>query len=574
MNKQLRQILDFLNPFNLIRVLRFGLMTFNNWRRGRYKKLDAIIFKIPAEMPALPEKRSFIQRQISGEPPMSLYELDEAFQRVGDDARVKAVILLLSSLQMGLADLQTLRDSIQRLRAAGKRVVAYAQAYNTAEYYVACACDDILLQPTGELFTLGLARSFVYQADALDALGIKAEAFAITPYKSAAERQTQNQPSPEALAQANWLLDSQFAQITSAMHQARHLSGKIADDLIDDAPHHPAVALERGYITAVLHEEDIPAHVGVAHMMYWKQAEKKLLKQWRRREAKYIAVLRVGGLIVPGESGKPPIDPPIDIPFVGGERAGDLTVVQQVRALQKDENAAAVILFVDSPGGSGFASEAMANALRQLAKTRPVITYMHNVAASGGYYIATPTQRIIAQPGTITGSIGVISMTINTDNAYKKLRLNRVTLQRGKNANLLSDAGGLTDEQRAKMRDFTEYFYAGFLALVAENRGKTAAEIDPIAGGRVWMGEQAIANGLIDELGGLEAAVRHVRTAAELPEHVPVKFVRSKGKPIPPQVAEQANPAAWMRYAIENAQMVYGGHVAYILPFTSMTPRG
>ena len=286
------------------------------------------------------------------------------------------------------------------------------------------------------------------------------------------------------------------------------------------------------------------------HILNWQVANKKLLKKWTKRSDKYMALINVSGMMTPGNSAKPPID--IPIPFIGGERVGDITVVQQVRQVMKDEQAAAVILYINSGGGAVIAGEAMRSALAELAKNRPVVTYMDGVAASGGYYIATPTQWIVAQPGTITGSIGVISAKAVTNGLYEKLHAHRTEITRGANADMMSDFAPFSDSQRLRMRQTIEHIYKHFVELVSTSRHMSYESVDAIAGGRVWTGVQAKANGLVDELGDLKVALAKARSLAKLPDHAPLVMVSGKGKPLPPQLAEKVNPAASLIYMHEN----------------------
>lgn len=204
-------------------------------------------------------------------------------------------------------------------------------------------------------------------------------------------------------------------------------------------------------------------------------------------------------------------------------------MVQQVRALMKDERAAAVVLFIDSGGGAVIAAEAMTSALEALAKTRPLVVYMNGVAASGGYEIATPARWIVAQPGTITGSIGVITAKLVTGGLREKLHAHSVEFTRGANANLFSDNAPFDEAQRAQMRASIVHFYEVFISHVARARGLTVEAVDAVGGGRVWTGAQAITHGLVDELGDVRAAIRKACALADLPDDTPVVIVEKKG---------------------------------------------
>ncbi len=557
MLKSLRKSLSRFRP------LRYIWHSLGNWRRGRARKLDYILLLLPSAMPALPEQRSWMRRRVQGDPPLSLADLDLMFRQIGADPRPQGVILQFRGLALPLADLQSLRQSIIRLRKQGKRVIAYASSYDNRSYYAASACDEIILQPGGLLDTLGLVSQPVFLRSALDAIGVQMDSVAITPFKGALDMFTRDEISPEGREQLNWLLDSQYEILLEGIAEGRCMEMEAVRAMIDTAPHLDKPALEAGYVDALLREEDLAAHLGDAKLRTWDDARKVLLREWRPAASQYVAVLPVSGMMVEGESANPPVDLPI--PFLGGERMGDLTVVKRVRALMQDKSAAAVVLWIDSGGGSMMAVDAMASALRELAKDRPLVAYMNNVAGSGGYYIATPAQWIVAQPGSITGSIGVIMGKAVTGGLYDKLKVQRSSFTRGANATIFSDNTPFDEQQRTQMRAMIEHAYQQFIELVAESRHLTLEAVDAVGGGRVWTGRQALAHGLIDEVGDLKAAVAKARALADLPDSSPAVVVQSKAKAMVPQLAEEASPAAALRYMQENLRAL-SGSVQALMP--------
>lgn len=552
-----------MNPFRLIGR---GWLALANWRRKRYKKLDYILLTLPSSMPALPESRGWLRERFFGTPPLSLWELHEIFERIAGDPRPQGVILVLRGLALSFADLQTLRGMISGLRERGKRVVCYAQLYDTAQYYVASAADQIIMQPGGEMMTMGLRQDVIFLKDTLAAIGVSLDVVAISPYKGAFDQLARSEFSPEGKEQLDWLLDSRYDQIVEGIAAGRKMSAEAVRAMIDTAPHLDDEALAAGYLDAVVHEEGLAAHLNAEHIVPWRDAKRWLIVKQKPGADKHIALLRVAGLMFPGESGKPPADIPVPVPFVGEERAGDLTVVRQVRNLMKDERTAAVVLFIDSGGGAVIAAEAMTSALAELAKSRPLVVYMNGVAASGGYEIATPAQWIVAQPGTITGSIGVITAKPVTGGLREKLYAHSAELSRGANAGIFSDTAPFDEQQRAKVRASVEHFYKQFVRRVALARKMSEEQVDAVGGGRVWTGVQALSHGLVDELGDVRAAIRKARELANLPEHTPVEIVEGKGKLLPPQIAEAATPAAYLSYCLENARAIANGTAQALLP--------
>lgn len=526
--------------------------------------IDYVQFTLPAQIPPLPEQRNIIQQQLIGKPAMSLVELEIAFDRIANDSRPKGVILFLRGFAMSLADLQSLRDVILRLRRRGKRVVCFAQLYTLAEYFVASAADVVLMQPGGYFATTGLLRQQTFLKDALETVGLEVDAIQITPFKSGPDGYTRNKPSKEGEQQQNWLMDSQYQVIVSAIADGRNMSHDEVHKMVDNAPYIDSDALENGFLDGVVMEEGIAGHIEAKDIYLWNQADRLLPLRMPRNPAKYIAVLHASGSIMPGESGKPPVDLPI--PLIGGERVGDITFVQQVRNLMNDDACVALVLYVDSPGGASISAEAMSSALDEFGKKKPIVVYMGSVAASGGFHIATAADYIVAQPGTITGSIGVYSMKFVTNELLKKLKFNPFYYERGKNANIYAPVATFTKEQRQKMRDGIERTYEQFIERVAACRKMKPEEVDKIAGGRVWTGQQALENGLVDELGGLYEALNKARELAKVPEDTPFGIMQKAGKPLPAQVAEQADPAATLRYWQEALDMLSGTHLM-LMPF-------
>ena len=550
---------------SIVHGIQSGVVNLINMQRENMPaKMDYIQFNLPSSMNQLPEHRNIIQQQFLGKTPLSLVEFEESLHRIANDSRPKGVILYIRGFAMSLADLQSLRDSILRFRKRGKQVVVYAQTYGMAEYFIASAADKIILQPGGDLMTVGLMRAQNFLKESLDAIGLQADSVAITPYKGAGDTFTRTEPSKEGEEQFNWLLDSQYQIIVSAIAEGRQMTHDEVREMVNNAPYIGSDALDKGYVDAMVNEEALASHLEVKNIVLWQQADNILPLKMPRDASKYVAVLRAAGAIVPGESQNPPVELPI--PIVGGERMGDITVVQQVRNLMKDERCAALVLYVDSGGGSATASEAMASALDEFGKEKPIVVYMGGVAASGGYYIATPADYIIAQSGTITGSIGVINMKLINNEMLKKLKFNPFYYQRGDNADIFASNSAFTEEQRAKVREGIEYIYEVFIKRVAESRKMKPEEVDKIAGGRVWTGEQALANGLVDENGGLYEAIQKARELAKVSENTPFGIMRGSGKPLPAQIAEQADPAAAMRYYLETVELLSGTNLM-LMPF-------
>lgn len=541
-------------------------VNWNNEQRKKETDLDYVLMNLPQVMPPLPEPRGLLQRRFFGDPPLSQWELSKRLERIAKDSRTKGVILHLRGFAMSLADLQSLRDIILRFRAKGKRVICYAQNYDLATYYVAVAADEVIIQPGGNVFTVGLRQEAVFLKDALAEIGVEFDSIAISPYKGAVDALTRSEISDEGREQLEWLLDSRYNQIVRGIAEGRKLDEEKVREVIDSAPYLDKFAKGVGLIDAVRYEEELLTYLHTEHILSWEQADEKLLLQLRSPSEKYIAVLKIEGMMIPGESVNPP-DSPVPVPVVDDGRVGDITIVQQVRALMQDENVAAVVLFVDSGGGAAIAAEAMYAALNELAQKVPMVVYMNGVAASGGYLVSMTARHIVAQSGTITGSIGVLLSKPIVGDLRNKLRLHAFEFMRGKNADILSTTKPFSDSQRAWLRESIERTYEVFINHVALGREMHPDDVDKVGGGRVWTGEQALEHGLVDTLGGLHEALAKACEFANLPEDAPVALVTGKSKPLGPQVARQANPAAYINFVQDGVQQVANGQPQLLMPF-------
>ncbi|GAC1685277.1 MAG: signal peptide peptidase SppA [Candidatus Dormibacteraceae bacterium] len=529
-------------------------------RRSIGKPPEYILFVLENDLPALPDPPRPIWQRFTVRPRLSVKELGEQFDLITNDPRVKGVVLHLRPVGMPMATLQDLRELVGRIRQSGRRVVAWAPYYTTGTYYLACACDEILLMPAGAVQPLGLATTGMFLRDGLARFGIEADFVQVSPYKSAPDMWSKSHMSPELREQVTSLLDSQQKELLSAIGKGRVLDEKGAQGLVDASPYTDETALEMHAVDAVLPEEQLAERVGQGsgipiRIGTWEQAQKKVRTHAPTlRARKYVAVLRIEGTIIDGRSAKLPFKPPIEIPLVGGDRAGDLTVVRAARQVAGDKRAAGVVLYVNSRGGSATASEAMRQALDVIAARKPLVVVMGPFAASGGYWVSTPGRWIIARPGTITGSIGVFTGKFVTAGMWSKLMFNRETIAFGQHVTMESDERPFTDEEREIVRGQIARIYKLFLERVGKARNMTPDEVHPIADGRVWTGRQAFERKLVDELGGFDAAVRKARTMAGLSDTAPVREARAPKRSIPP--VSVASAQGFVAYLLEGISLL------------------
>ena len=539
-------------PFRYLRWLVGSLVA----RIGRPP--DYVVFILEDDLPALPDAPGPFWQRFIARGHLSLRELGTRFESIGRDPRIKGVVLHLRPVHMSMATLQDLRGLVTELRAKGKRVIAWAPFYTTGTYYLACACDEICLLPGGAVSALGFSTTGLFLAQGLARVGLQADFIQISAYKSAADTLTKSKMSDELRQQIRWLLDSQNAELVGAIAEGRKVEGVAAQHLVDATPCMDDRALEQGLVDSVLSEEQLPVHLGEAATVTfgdWDRARRKMSRPAPRLgRHPYVAIIRIEGTIMDGRSGKPPIQPPIDIPIVGGARAGDLTVVQVARQVADDRRAAAAVLYVNSPGGSSTASEAMREALEVVAARKPLVVAMGPVAASGGYWVSAPGRWIVARPSTITGSIGVLSGKIVTAGLWSKLAINRETIAFGKHTTMESDEKPYTAEERQIVQSMIDRVYSMFLDLVSRSRGIERTELEGVASGRVWTGRQALERKLVDELGGLEAAVSKARSLAGLAADAPAREVHPPKKAAPPRALPTA--AGFAGYLFEGVRLI------------------
>lgn len=458
-----------------------------------------------------------------------------ALGRVADlaiaDPHVTGLLVILRGFGGGMATATGFRDVLLRLRAAGKQVAVHLPlGAGNKETFVAMAASRVLLGPQATLAPLGFASSTRYVKGALDKLGVSADVMARGAYKSAGESLSRDSMSEPQREQLSALLDEMVAALTGSIAAGRNVSEARAKELIDGAPYRARAAIDAGLVDAAAYEDELPALLGspgapaslIEATRYASARAARLMPRVLSRPV--VAIVNVHGAIV----GSGP-------PSLFGERAAsDEHVIGAVRAARLLKRVRAVILHVDSPGGSALASDRMYHELCQLRREKPLVTCMANVAASGGYYVAAATHHIVAQPTTITGSIGVVSARIVAEPLLARLGIVTETLRRGAHAGLLDMGKTLEPGEREALDREIGGIYDAFIEAVAEGRGKPKDAIEAVAQGRVWSGRDAQARGLVDTLGGFETALQLACARAGLEvSDVQVGSIRAWSK-IPP----------------------------------------
>ena len=540
-------------------ALRYVLWAVAEFLRRLRRPPDYVVFILEGAYPELrPPRAGFLRNRLFPDR-FSLQELGEQFQAVRQDPRVAGVILHLHGLKLSAAQAQTIRGFVAQLRSSGKRVVAWSSSYDNIRYYIATAADEILLQTGGDASPLGVRATFIFLADALERAGVKADFIQISPYKSAADPLMRANMSDEMREMSNWLADAYYDDFIQAVASGRKLDEAAAKALVDGAPYTDLQSLDAGVVDKLISEEELSAYLGTgekaARLTTWEAVRKSLLRPAPTARGRYVALIRIEGDIVDGRSQRPPFRSPLPLPLVFNPRAGDLTVVQQARSALADRRAGAVVLYVNSGGGSASASEAMSAALHKLAAKKPLIAAMGSTAASGGYYVSTPAHWVTAQPGTLTGSIGVLSGKVIAAGLMDKLLFHREAINRGRHADFYDAERPFNEEERKTVQEHIERVYDVFLDRVTAARGLTRQAVDNIGGGRVWTGRQALEHGLVDELGGLEAALAKARQLGGLPARAPVRELRELKTQTPPPLPD---PVSIIQYTLEGMEML--GH--------------
>ncbi|MCE9576860.1 MAG: signal peptide peptidase SppA [Deltaproteobacteria bacterium] len=424
---------------------------------------------------------------------------------IARDPDVVGVVVALDGVAAGWATLQDLRGELLRLHAAGKKTFAYLVAGSSRDYWIATACDKIYVDPAGGLRLVGLAGTTLYFKGAFDQLGVQAQFEKIAEYKSAPESYTDVGPSEPALRMRNELYDSIWGQVVSSIAQARHLDGATVQQLVDNGPYTAGDLMKEPRLVDGVGMPDkiselVVKELGGAYTVGSAPATRA--ESW---QLPALAIIYVDGDIIDGPSRSLPIA--IPLPFVSQEMAGSETVSAAIAAARANPRVKAIVLRVDSPGGSAVASDLIAREIKATRGVKPIICSMGDLAASGGYFVSAYCDWIVAEPTTITGSIGIFTGKFDLSGLFGKLGITFETFKRGAHADMEAYFRPFTDEERATIHEKLKYLYGRFTGAVAEGRKLTEAKVDEVGRGHVWSGAMAKGVGLVDQLGGIGDAI-------------------------------------------------------------------
>ena len=488
-------------------------------------KIKGLLTETPVAFPPL----------FGNEPPLSLKELIGRFKKARLDGNVVAVVVDLQHAAMGLAQSQEIHAELRKFAAVDKPVFVHADTLSTATYAVATGASHVSMVPTGELWLVGLFGETPYLRGTLDMIGCVPDLEQFEDYKTAGELLTRTGPSKESKEMTGWLLDGLYDGVVKLIADGRSIPQEKVRVLIDDGPYTAEEALQAGLIDAVQHRQEFTALI---RNRYGKEVE--IVKDFGKEDAFDFSTdspFAVFELVMKLFNPKPKVytEPSVAIVFVEGaiqvgeaelspfgtsSGAFSTTIRKALDKAAADDSVKALVLRVDSPGGSALASEIILDAAKRVAAKKPVIVSMGNVAGSGGYYVACGAETIFANTNTITASIGVLGGKIVTTQMWHKLGVNWHAHQRGRMAGMLSSAAPFTDSERAKIRAYMKTIYEVFKKHVTDIRGdRLKKPIDQLAGGRVFTGAQALELGLVDKIGGLDDAIKHAAARAQLGQY-------------------------------------------------------
>ena len=471
--------------------------------------------RLPAQIPI-----PLLQSQTA----LSLEQVWDMFHRAAADSRIRGVLFEPRGLDIGWGKMEEIHDDIVQFRKSGKPVITYLRGPTAREYYLAAATDKIFISPEDSLDLKGLAAESLLFKQTLDKLGVNAEVIHAGKYKDAGDMLTRTSMTPETREQLNAILDQYYGNLIATVAEGRKKQPDAVRALIDDGPFLAKDAVSDGLIDSLGYEDQAVGEM----QSRLKQSELKRIsanayvkgQNSVTAGGRRVALIVGQGMITAG-TGNETAD---DEGFTG---TGFIKLLKQV---ENDSSIQGVIMRIDSPGGDAVASDNILHEARNLSKKKPLVISMGDEAASGGYYVASTGDPIIAYPNTLTGSIGVIFAKFTLHGLFDKVGVDEQLLTRGRYADIDSEYQPLSDAARQKLSGQIDAFYQAFVGNVADGRKKPYDQIEPLAQGRVWTGAAAKGNGLVDQLGGLDRAVEVLKQQAHMSPSERVTLVPYPGR--------------------------------------------
>lgn len=526
-----------LGTFAVLFLVAFGSLTYVLARKqapalekGSYVEID-----IGGEIP-----ENITESSILGEDPITMQDLSDLFHWAAEDSRVQGVVLRIDPLDVGWGKIDEIRDGVEMLKTHNKTVIAFLEEGDDAEYYLASAADKIFMPPMGFLGVDGLSAELEFYRGLLDKVGVQYDGVAIGEFKSAPEHYKNTKMSDHYREEYSALIDGIYDHYLQGIASARKLPADKVSQLVDQGPYQAVAAKDAGLIDETFYWDEFEEWVKGTSSKKPSivEADKVISMARAKREpgalsGSEVAVIYATGEIMPGESSE-------GGPLGQSEVMGSDTIVDALKDAKEDDSVKAVVLRIDSPGGSVIASDIIWREVQVTKSSKPVVVSMSDLAASGGYYIAMGASAIVAQPGTITGSIGIFTGKFVTQGLYDKVGLSTDLVKKGTYSDMFSSSRPFNADERAKIQKDLEDSYQVFIKKVADGRGLDPAAVDKIARGRVWLGDRGKDLGLVDDIGGLDRAIEVAKKKAGLDGDVGVVVLPRK-KSLWDRLAENPN---------------------------------
>ncbi len=456
------------------------------------RRLTVAVSGRPAENPPRP---------VFGAKRTPFLDLITTIYRAADDPVIGEMLLDLRSLSLGLGQAQELREAITYFKSEGKAVICHISSPNNVAYFVASAADSILIPPVCQLRLVGLRAELTFWAGTLDKLGVQMEILRVGEYKTAAETYTRRAATEENREQVNHLLDDLYDQFVSSIADGRGLSRDSVKAIIDNGPFTSEEALEFGLVDGLCYRDRVNREfVRTMPELTFRSYQTDTLLNDSWNTAPTLAVVVAEGEIRGGQGNVSP----------NASGVNPASMARAFAVAKDDPGIKGIVFRVNSPGGAAIAGEQVYHSAATAAERKPFVVSMGNVAASGGYYVAMPAERIFVDPASVTGSIGIYGGKADFSGLFEKIEVGKELYTRGKYAGMLTNTRPFTDEEREKYHSHLKSFYGHFVDLVAENRNLPEDSVDCLSRGKVWTGREATVNGLADQTGGIKQALDYL----------------------------------------------------------------
>lgn len=477
-----------------------------------------------------------------GQQPESLKKYLDTMRQARLDDDVSAVVLRFAPNSMGFATAQEMREGVNELRKRGKKVVALLEDDSQASYLVASAADEIAMPPTADIMLHGVNADSYFLKGLLDKVGVKMQVIHVGDYKSFGETFTQDEFTTPARKNMTEIVDSVFTQLRDTVAEGRKLSSGQVEEILNAGPISAEKAKELGLVDRVAYGDEVIAEMEDNKMTIVEADDYRGSSRSSSSSSSEISLLSLLSMMSKSDDSSSEVGNypqvavlyatgPITLGSSGGSGLGSSTeiasedFIEELQKLEDNDKIKAVILRVNSPGGSAFASDLIWKKIEELKAKKPVVASMSDMAASGGYYISMGATKIVAQPGTLTGSIGVVGGKPNLQGLYDKIGVNKMSISRGKYAGMFSETRDFSEEEKSAVEAMMKRTYEVFVSKAATGRAKSFEELHEVAQGRVWTGEKAREVGLVDELGGMDKAITETKLLIGLKPDDKVRLV-------------------------------------------------